>query len=116
MFEALPISVILLYCLFSMFVYYQQLHARNFQGASAGFGALLSLFALVGMLTGFVFLIWYGFKVVWWAPLVLFVAGILFQFIANFIEETVGAFALSFAGFIGWPLCAFFLFRLAPAA
>ncbi len=77
---------------------------------------LLSLSAFAGMFTGFVFLIWYGFYVAWWAPIVLFVIGVLFQFVANFIEVLVGRFTLSLGGLIGWPLCAFFMFKLAPAA
>lgn len=108
--------MIVLYCLFTMFVYYQQLHVKNFQGASQGAAMFLSLSAFAGMITGFVFLIWYGFYVAWWAPIVLFVIGVLFQFVANFIEVLVGRFTLSLGGLIGWPLCAFFMFKLAPAA
>ncbi len=115
MFDVLPISIILLYCCFSTLVYYQQLHVKNFQGASQIFQLILSLFAFAGIITGFVFLIYYGIKVVWWAPIILFVIGILFQFIANFIEEAVGPFTLSFLGFAAWPLCAFFMFRLTPS-
>lgn len=116
MFDALPISIIGLYCLFTTFVFYQQLHVKNFQGASQGAATLLSLSALAGMITGLVFLIWYGFNVVWWAPIVLFVIGLLFQFVANFIESLVGRFTLSLGGLIGWPICAFFMFTLAPTA
>ena len=66
------------------------------------------------MITGLVFLVYYGFKVVWWAPLALFGIGLVFQFISNTIENLIGTFALSMLGFIGWPVCAFLMFASVP--
>lgn len=114
--ESLSWMSVLFYCLFGTFVYYQQLHIRDFQGASKAFALLLSLSAFSGMITGVVYLIYYGWTVVWWAPMVIFVIGILFTFIGVFIEQLLGKFTLSFLGFIGWPVCAYFMFSYVPNA
>jgi len=104
----------LFYCFFGAFVYYQQLHARDFRGASQTFGLILSISAFTGIITGLFYLVYYGWAVVWWAPIVIFIIGILFRFMCVFIEKLVGKFTLSFLGFFGWPICAFFMFRYIP--
>ncbi|MDO9464548.1 MAG: hypothetical protein Q7J67_04540 [bacterium] len=114
MIDALPWTVVIPYCFFSMFIFYQQLHTKRFRGASQVFLSFLILTGFIGMITGLVFLVYYGFKVVWWAPLALFGLGLVFQFISNMIEGLIGAFALSMLGFICWPVCAFLMFTSVP--
>lgn len=103
-----------LYCLFTVFVFYQQLHAKNFQGASETFGLVLSLFAFAGTLTGLAYLIYYGWSVVWWAPFPIFAIGLLASIPGLFLERLVGKFTLSMLGFVAWPVCAYFMFLLVP--
>ncbi|MDZ4406233.1 hypothetical protein [Prosthecobacter sp.] len=105
---------VLFYCLFGMFVFYQQLHVRSFRGSSKGFEAILTLSAIAGMITGLAYLIYYGWTVVWWAPILIFVVGILFTIVGVFVERLLGLFALSLLGFIGWPLCALAMFKHIP--
>ena len=114
--EELPLTTAIFYCLFSTFVFYQQLHLKNFRGASMGFEFVLGLFSVAGMITGFVFLIYYGWTVVWWAPIVLFIASLFFQIFATAIERMTGAFFLSLTGFVGWPTCAYLMFASLPTA
>ena len=102
------------YCAFGIFVFYQQLHVKYFRGASQIFGLILSLSAFLGMLTGLAYLVYYGWHVVWWAPLIIFVIGILVSMLGYFIERLVGKFTLSFVGFVGWPVCAYFMFAYVP--
>jgi hypothetical protein len=71
--ELLSWPSVFFYCIFGTFVYYQQLHLRDFQGASKGFEFILSISAFSGMITGLGYLIYYGWVVVWWAPIVIFV-------------------------------------------
>ncbi|TCP03282.1 hypothetical protein [Caldimonas thermodepolymerans] len=113
--ESLSWASIGFYCLFSIFVFYQQLHAKNFRGASQAFGLILSLSAFLGMLTGLSYLIYYGWSVVWWAPIVILVIGIASALIGFVIERVLGAFTLSMAGFIGWPVCAYLMFKYVPS-
>lgn len=112
--DALPWAVVITYCLYSMFIFYQQLHAKNFRGDSQIFLSTLVVSGFTGMLTGLMFLVYYGFMVVWWAPFVLFGLGLACQFVSNIIEGLIGAFALSMLGFIGWPVCAFLMFTSVP--
>jgi hypothetical protein len=112
--EELPLSTLLLYCLFSTFVFYQQLHLRDFRGRSKVLEAVLGLFAFAGMITGLGFLGYYGWVIAWWAPIILFVAGLAFQLVMNIVERAVGGLTISLAGFVGWPVCAYFLFASVP--
>ncbi|OYT90431.1 MAG: hypothetical protein CFE43_18225 [Burkholderiales bacterium PBB3] len=102
--------------MFSIFVFYQQLHVKNFQGASQSFALALNISAFAGMLTGVAYLLYYGWSVVWWAPVVVFVIGLVGSLLGFLIERVVGSLALSVGGFIGWPLSAYFMFSHVPSA
>jgi hypothetical protein len=104
------------YCLFGIFVFYQQLHLKNFRGASQGFALALGISAFLGMLTGVAYLIYYGWVVAWWAPLVIFVIGIVASFAGVLIEKAIGALTLSLIAFVGWPVSAYFMFEYVPRA
>ena len=102
------------YCLFGTFVYYQQLHFKTFKGASIVFELILSVFAFVGMIVGIAFLIYYGYKVTWWAPIIIFIIGLLFMFVGVFLEKLIGLLTMSLLGFIVWPICAYLMFTTIP--
>jgi hypothetical protein len=102
--------------MFSIFVFYQQLHVKNFNGASRTFPLFLNFSALLGMLVGIAFLLYYGWNVVWWAPIVILVIGVVTTIFGVFVERLVGATVISVAGFVGWPICAFFMFHFMPKA
>lgn len=104
------------YCVFGIFVFYQQLHAKHFRGANQTFGLILSISAFLGMLTGFAYLIYYGWYVTWWAPIIIFVLGILASMCGFIVERVVDRFQLSFAGFVAWPVCAYFMFAYVPVS
>lgn len=114
--EHLAWQSIATYCLFSIFVFYQQLHAKNFKGGSEAFGLALSFSGFSGMLTGIAYLIYYGWSVVWWAPIVIFIFGLATSIPGYFLERLIGRFTISFLGFVGWPACAYFMFLLVPNA
>ncbi len=95
------------YCLFGIFVFYQQLHVKNFPGASQSFALALNISAFAGMLTGLAYLVYYGWSVVWWAPIVIFVIGLVASML-GFLLERLG-------GFIGWPISAYFMFSYMPS-
>lgn len=103
------------YCLFGIFVFYQQLHAKNFRGASQSFALALNISALLGMATGLAYLVYYGWSVVWWAPVVIFIVGILVSMLGFIIERAVGAATLSLSAFVGWPVSAYLMFRYVPS-
>lgn len=102
------------YCLFGIFVFYQQLHVKNFQGSGQSFALALNISAFAGMITGLAYLVYYGWSVVWWAPVFIFVIGLMASMFGFFIERLVGSLALSLVGFVGWPVCAYFMFSYVP--
>ena len=107
---------VLFYCLFGIFVYYQQLHVRDFHGASQLVYLLLTLSAFAGMIAGLIYLIFYGWVVVWWAPIIIFLISLVFgTTMGVIIESLVGRHTLSFIGFFGWPLCAYLMFQSIPS-
>lgn len=113
--QALSWLSITFYCVFGIFAFYQQLHGKNLGGESEVFALAQNISAFASMLTGIAYLIYYGWQVVWWAPIVIFFIGIVAAGILGFlIERLVGALALSLAGFVGWPLSAYFMFRYVP--
>lgn len=105
---------IALYCLFGIFVFYQQLYAKNFRGASQVFGLALSAWAFAGTVTGLIYIGYYGWNISWWVAAVVFVLGIFAGMTGLLVERLAGPFALSMFGFIGWPVCAYFMFKAFP--
>jgi hypothetical protein len=112
--QALSWSSIGFYCLFGIFVFYQQLHIENFRGSSQGFDLALNISSFLGMFTGLAYLVYYGWHVVWWASIVIFVIGIVAATLGVLVERTFGAMTLSTSAFIGWPICAYFMFSYVP--
>ena len=113
--EFISWSSVLFYMFFGIFVYYQQLHVRDFQGASQVLYLLLALSAFAGILTGLAYLLVYGWVVVWWAPVLIFLISVVVgTMVGVLFESMVGKHALSFLGFVGWPLCAYWMFQSIP--
>ena len=113
--EVISWSSALFYMFFGIFVYYQQLHVRDFQGESQLFNLLLTLSAFAGMLTGLAYLLVYGWTVVWWAPVLIFLISVVAgTTVGVIVESVVGKHALSLLGFVGWPLCAYWMFQAIP--
>jgi hypothetical protein len=61
----IPIPLMITYSLYTFFSYYQNVHFRDFKGASRRFWIALMYFNLGALLFGLGFLIYYGITVVW---------------------------------------------------
>jgi hypothetical protein len=105
---------IIFYCLFSTFVFHQRLHSKNFQGASSHFEMILNTSLFFSYFTGIAYLIYYGWSVVWWVPIVIYIIDFLAIFIINIFVIMIGSVTVSICGFIGWPICAYFMFSYIP--
>jgi hypothetical protein len=112
--EAISWPSALAYCLLSIFLFYQQRHIQQFKGSSAPVLMWLNLSVLAGRLTGLGYLIYYGWTVAWWAPVLIFVIGMLSTVVGVAIERITGELAISMAGFVGWPICAYLMFTFVP--
>lgn len=106
------------YALFSIFVFYQQLHVKTYSGASQGVETVLTLFAFLAMLAGLAFLFYYGYQVSWLSALGLFGIALVVKFVWFGIEAKLGirhlAPFVSLAGFLGIPICAYFMWTGLP--
>ncbi|MCF7837611.1 MAG: toll/interleukin-1 receptor domain-containing protein [Candidatus Marinimicrobia bacterium] len=91
--NVLPLNIVVPYCIFSAFVFYQQLHASRFEGASRVFLFVLTLMVTIGFITGLTFLVMYGIRIlaavlakrfdVWYADYKLVVGASLMEEISK---------------------------------
>jgi hypothetical protein len=106
-------TIIISYALYSIFLFYQQLHIKNFNGASQGFLLVLNVYAIAAMVAGVAYLIYYGVKISWLGALGLLVISFLIKLVWFRIESKLGlrdaAPFISIMGFIAIPVCAFFM-------
>lgn len=108
--QQLPWQSIAFYCVFGIFVHYQRMHAQDLP-AHAGLQRLAhQASALLGMFTGFGYLVWVGWKSAWWMPVIPLGMGVLAVIPALLIERMVGKETLSQAAFLFWPACAWLMF------
>ncbi len=104
---------LLFYCFFCVFVYYQQQYLRNFRGGTQLLGSLISISVGLAVVTSLIYLIYYGWHVVWWVPIIIFFVGFVFSLISMIAEPYIGS-VVSMLGFLGWPICAYFMFQFIP--
>jgi hypothetical protein len=103
------------FCVFSIFLFYQQLHIRTFRSSSQSFTLALNISSLLGTLTAITYLLYYAWHVIWWAPLPILVSGILSATLVRIlVQGEVGLTVLSATAFIGLPISAYFMFSLIP--
>lgn len=116
----LPISLLISYSVFSLFEYYQTLHARTFRGSSQSFGLLLNLSAFLGMVFGLGFLLYYGYAVKWYLPVVLLAVSLIVDLLFfMLVEVQVGWYyfplVMSLSAFVVLPTSGFFMIMSLPA-
>src|SRR5690349_21308356 len=103
------------FCLFSIFLFYQQLHIRTFRGSSQSLALALNISSLMGTLTAITYLLYYGWHVIWWAPIPILISGMLSATLVRIlVQGEVGLTMLSATAFIGLPISAYFMFSLIP--
>lgn len=114
----IPTSLLISYTVFSFFLFYQQLHLKNFQGASAKLAVLLGLFAFSGTLFGISFLFYWGYRVSWLQACLLFAIALFIQGVWFSIEARLRLRAFywvfSLAGFIVLPISGYFMWEAIP--
>lgn len=116
----LPLSLILTFTLFGTFLFYQQKHASTFRGASQGFLALLSIWALAGFIFEMGFLLYFGYRASLWSAMKLFGLSMLLWIPLMMIEVAISArtplftVLLSIVGFIAMPVCGYLMVLTLP--
>jgi len=111
--ELLSWPSVAFYSAFGIFVYYQRMYAQEFAG-EGWYKLLLIGSAFLGMITGFVYLVYCGITVAWWAPVIPLGMSVLATIPATLLERMVGRPTLSQIALIGWPVCAYLMFYTLP--
>ncbi len=113
--NSIALTDLAIYSLMHTFIMYQNAHFRGFRGSSQGFFALLSLSTSIGILVELGFLIYFGWNVSWIGAIIFLICSFLAAVsLGAFIGRLVGPLTLSLVGFIGWPICAYMLFKSVP--
>jgi hypothetical protein len=111
--EVLPWPSIAYYSAFGVMAYYQRLHAQ----ACADRGwkkLLLTGLAFAGMPTGFIYLVYFGWRTAWWMPAIPLAMSALATIPAILLERLVGRPALGQLSVLAWPVCAYLMFDTLP--
>tara|TARA_Y100001970_G_scaffold192191_1_gene233575 strand:+ start:261 stop:632 length:372 start_codon:yes stop_codon:yes gene_type:complete len=108
-------ELIITFSLFSFFVFYLQKWSKEFMGASQGFRIFLDFFMGISTIFGLFFLIYYGYKVEWTSPLILFAISIFIKGILIAIEVKLFfriQYIVQYIGFISFIACPILAYRL----
>jgi hypothetical protein len=109
--EHITADLVAAYSLMGIFIFYQQLWGRDFRGSWQILALLLNLSGLIGTITGLVLLGYFAVSVSWVGAAILGVGGLLGSLLGPLIERFTGPKVIAFAGTIGWPWCAYYLFQ-----
>lgn len=114
----IPLGLVIGYSTFSLFHYYQLLHAKNFRGSSNTFNFVLSSFGFLCMIFMYGFLIYVWYKSVWYYPLILFGIGFVLKNIFFALEAYLNIreyyWVFSIIGFVAIPISIIFMIMNLP--
>lgn len=111
--EILPWPSIAYYSAFGIFVYYQRLYAQACTD-QAWLKLLLTGMAFAGMLTGFLYLVYFGWKTAWWLAAIPLAMSALATIPAILLERLAGKATLGQISVLAWPVCAYLMFDTLP--
>ena len=114
----MPVKLMVACGLFSLFLFYQKWHVKNFRGAWVGFCNLLSVSAFVWMVFGTGFLLYWGYKFSWMQALILFGIGFGTQMVWFIIEALLKIrdkfWIFSVGGLVALPILAYMMWSSLP--
>lgn len=118
MLNGLPLIIVVLYTVFTLFQFYQALHIKKFRGASQAALLVINICAFAGMLFSYGYLVYYGIAVAWYWPIALFVIAFAVKTLWFYIEAKLGLKnhipIISLAGLLVLPVSGFFLVVFTP--
>lgn len=82
-----PISIVIAFCFFYLFAHYQSIYLDNFQFTGAGpkIYITVSIYRIISIIFGLIFLILLGRKIIWFAPIILLVIGVAIGFFLDVV-------------------------------
>lgn len=109
MHPALPWDIVALYTAYGMFSSQQKFCRRDLKNESAAFRLAIGYFALPTALFGFGYLVYYGIKISWWAPIVLFALVVCSMLPVALLERFIPLKIWGLASFVAIPVLAYLL-------
>jgi len=114
-FQTMPIALIISFTIFFGFVNTHQRHINAFRGKSQAFFVFITLYFILSCILGLGFLIYYGYAVTWYLPIILFlISGIIGAILFGILDGILGPLTVSLIGFIGIPVCGYFMIATLP--
>lgn len=82
-----PLSLVISFCIFYLLGHYQSIYIDKFQfkGAGPKVYVTVSIYRIFSLLFGLCFLIFVGFKSVWYAPLALLAVAVALGFLLDVV-------------------------------
>ena len=108
-------ELIITFSVYSFFIFYLQKWTTIFRGSSLGFKIFLDSFMVIATIYGLAFLVYYGYKVDWTAPLVLFVISLLIKGAMIVVESILFSrvpLIIQIIGGLGFIACPILGYRL----
>ncbi|NOQ81134.1 MAG: hypothetical protein GQ548_01240 [Methylophaga sp.] len=94
-------------------VYEQSALERKIFSSGSSLDLIFSTFGTIARINGIAFLIYLGYKTVWWHPIVFWVLGLLFiMLFANFCRGKIGFIIPAFLAFLVLPVSAIYLWNI----
>ena len=114
MISVIPFRLVILFGFFGLFLFYQSQHHSSGSVPSGNPEYVIGISIMSGALCNIIFLLYLGYRTVWWSPLLILVLFVPFLFIGVILERIIGRVWLAVLGFVGWPICAYFMFANVP--
>lgn len=110
---SIPYSSFVALCATLFFVWAQEIHFRDFRGASKVFEGVLALLTLAGKAAVLAYILFVGFTVSWGSAVMAVIGGLIATSMAS---RVLGAIVpvpyISVIGLLGLPVSAFLMFYL----
>jgi len=114
MFGVIPAGVLFPFGFFGLFLFYQSMHHSSGSVPPGGPDMAFSASIAAGGLCSVAFLVYFGWRTVWWAPFALLLLFLPFLIVGVVAERIIGRVAWAALGFLGWPVCAYLMFSNVP--
>ena len=108
-------ELIITFSIYSFFVFYLQKWSTIFRGGSLGFKLFIDWFMIFATIYGLAFLVYYGYKVDWTAPLALFGISLLIKGAMVIVESILFSrvpYIIQIIGILGFIACPILGYRL----
>jgi hypothetical protein len=110
----LPGDAIVSYSMFAVFLFYISMYHSRSDVKTPFVEFLLIASIICGAVCNVAFLVYAGWYVNWWSPLILIACFIPFLFFGVLLQGIIGRAGIAWIGIVGWPICAVAMFTSIP--